>query len=294
MGTKTGKRQVSLWRVAGVLCLFVGLALAAYPFIAQAISDMRTSAFTESYDAGVAAAGETQVQEAMEAAAVYNDNLSGNPVHDPFLEGSGMVMGTNYQKLLNLNGDGVMGHVRIPKISTDLPIYHGTSDASLASGVGHLEGSSLPIGGVGTHCVLTGHSGLVSARLFSDLDKLEEGDVFFLDVLGQEIVYEVDQVSIVEPDDVSQLARVASEDLCTLVTCTPYGVNTHRLLVRGHRTDVASATAATEETAGEDMLPVTTPPAVYIPAVMLLVFCITQDFSANLRRKRDILLYNQG
>ena len=126
-------------------------------------------------------------------------------------------------------------YIEIPAIDCSLPVYHGTDDAVLQSSVGHLEGSSLPVGGEGTHCVISGHRGLPSARLFTDLDKLKEGDIFLLRVLERTLTYEVDQITVVEPEDMSQLEIVEGEDLCTLVTCTPYGINTHRLLVRGHR-----------------------------------------------------------
>ena len=128
-----------------------------------------------------------------------------------------------------------MGYIEIPSISVELPIYHGTEETVLQVAVGHVEGSSLPVGGAGTHCVLSGHRGLPSARLFTDLDQLQEGDIFQLHVLNGVLTYEVDQINVVEPDDVSLLAISEEEDLCTLVTCTPYGVNSHRLLVRGHR-----------------------------------------------------------
>lgn len=129
-----------------------------------------------------------------------------------------------------------MGYIEVPKIDCSLPIYHGTDEGALQIAIGHLEGSSLPVGGKSTHCVLSGHRGLPSARLFTDLDQMEEGDVFVLNVLGRKLAYEVDQIKVVLPDEMSDLEIVQGKDLCTLVTCTPYGINTHRLLVRGHRT----------------------------------------------------------
>ena len=140
-----------------------------------------------------------------------------------------------YNKLLNVSGTGIMSYIEIPKIKCSLPIYHGTDEGVLQIAIGHIEGSSLPVGGVNTHCVLSGHRGLPSAKLFSNLDKLEEGDIFMIRTLDQTLTYEVDQIRIVLPDEVDDLKIEEGKDLCTLVTCTPYGINTHRLLVRGHR-----------------------------------------------------------
>ncbi len=141
-----------------------------------------------------------------------------------------------YSSLLNLSSSGIMGYLEIPKIQVELPICHGIDAAVLQNGVGHLEGSALPVGGPDTHCVLTGHRGLPGARLLTDLDQLAEGDLFFLHVLGETLAYEVDQILVVEPDDFRSLVPLPGRDLCTLLTCTPYGVNSHRLLVRGRRT----------------------------------------------------------
>lgn len=142
-----------------------------------------------------------------------------------------------YESLLSVSGTKVIGYIEIAKIKCYLPIYHGTDESVLQMGVGHLEGSSLPVGGESTHCVVSGHRGLPSARLFTDLDQMETGDIFALYVLDEVLTYEVDQIRIVEPEDISDLAISKGEDYCTLVTCTPYGINTHRLLVRGHRVE---------------------------------------------------------
>lgn len=220
-----------------VLAMLAGVCLLAYPHAANYLSSIHAAEVVESYDEAVEQAGREKIDEAWRVAVEYNENLAGNPVHDPFLEGSGMVMADNYFEVLDLDGTGIMGHVSIPKISVDLPVYHGTSDASLMSGAGHLEGSSMPSGGEGTHCVITGHSGLVNAKMFTDLEEIVQGDRFFLHILDEVLAYEVDQILVVEPADTESLKRVGGEDYCTLVTCTPYGVNSHRLLVRGHRVD---------------------------------------------------------
>jgi len=181
-----------------------------------------------------------------------------------------------YEQILNLDGSGVMGYLTIPKISLKLPVLHGTSEGVLQKAIGHLEGSSLPTGGTGNHCVLSGHRGLPSARLFTDLDQLQPGDQFTLTVLNREMVYEIDQILTVEPQEVEALYPVAGEDYCTLVTCTPYGVNSHRLLVRGRRVDMdeAAGTAITEDAVQMHRLTAMLFLAVPVSAVWLLLGCL--------------------
>jgi sortase A len=166
----------------------------------------------------------------------------------------------------------VIGSIEIPSINVSLAIYHGTSEAVLQTGVGHIPGSSLPVGGVGTHCVLSGHRGLPSARLFTDLDKLNVGDTFVLHVLDETLTYEVDQILIVEPDDVDALEIDPDKDLCTLVTCTPYGINTHRLLVRGHRVENEATASTVRVTADAIQIePVQVAPALAVPILLVLL-----------------------
>ncbi len=220
-----------------VLVMLAGLCLLAYPHVASWLFDRAAVEVVDSYEETVSNSSQQDIDDAWAKAVEYNENLYGNPVHDPFVEGSGMVMADNYYQVLDVDGTGMMGHVSIPKISVELPVYHGTSEKTLARGVGHLEGSSMPTGGIGTHTVLTGHSGLVNAKLFTDLEELQEGDRFFVKILDKTLAYEVDRLLVVEPEDTSELRRVEGQDYCTLVTCTPYGVNSHRLLVRGHRVE---------------------------------------------------------
>ena len=172
-----------------------------------------------------------------ERARTYNNQLSGNPVQYPFLPGTGYVLPKNYLEVLNIAGDDVMGYIRIPKIYVNLPIFHGCGDEALQKGAGHIEQTHLPIGGTDTHCVISGHRGLPHAEMFTRLDELEPGDVFYISVLDETLAYEVDQISVVLPEELENIMVVEGEDLVTLVTCTPYAVNTHRLLVRGHRTE---------------------------------------------------------
>ena len=176
-------------------------------------------------------------------------------------------------QLLNVDGNGVMGYIEIPSIRVSLPIYHGTSDVVLQAGIGHTEWSSLPVGGEGSHCVLPGHRGLPSAKLFTNLDKLVEGDTFTLHVLNEVLTYEVDQILVVEPQETEALQIVPGKDYCTLVTCTPYGINSHRLLVRGHRVANAGIGEAQETQSTQDAAVVADAPRVEPVIVVLLVIC---------------------
>ena len=250
-------------RILGVILMaLIGIGLFAYPAVSNYIFSRNCSTATKSYDDLVANTEADALEKALREAQIYNENLEGCPVHDPFLEGSGMVMADNYYEVLNINDDGVMGYITIPKIAVNIPIYHGTAESVLLQGIGHLEGSSMPIGGEGTHSVLTGHTGLANAKMFTDLVKLGEGDEFYLHILGQTFAYKIDQTKVVLPEITEDLRRVKGEDYCTLVTCTPYGINSHRLLVRGTRTEYvpeqqarsASAAAVLQRFRDWDML----------------------------------------
>ena len=220
-----------------IVMTLAGIGLFAYPAVSNYIFARNCSTATQEYDDSIAKLDEEMLKNAWREAEIYNENLEGNPVHDPFLEGSGMVMADNYYQVLDLHGDGVMGYVNIPKIAVKIPIYHGTAEETLLKGVGHLEGASMPIGGPGTHSVLTGHTGLANAKMFTDLVKLSEGDVFHMHILDQTLAYKIDQIKVVLPENTEDLQREPGMDYCTLVTCTPYGINSHRLLVRGERTE---------------------------------------------------------
>ena len=191
----------------------------------------------QSYESNLEDADSGLMDEEWEKARRYNENLAGDPVHDPFVPGSGYALPGNYLDVLNLSGDGVMGYIEIPRISVRLPIFHGSDDEVLQKGAGHIEQTFLPVGGEGSHAVITGHRGLPSAELFTRLDELEQGDLFYIHVLDEVLAYEVDQITVVLPTELENIRAVEGEDLVTLVTCTPYAVNTHRLLVRGRRTE---------------------------------------------------------
>ncbi|MDR1815567.1 MAG: class C sortase [Clostridiales Family XIII bacterium] len=239
-----------MYKIVIILVALIGAGLFGYPTAADHLAQRNGSYAIEDYAEAVSGYSKEELDAAWAEAVEYNENLSGYPAHDPFLDGSGMVMPNNYFSVLSI--DDTMGYITIPRIGVELPIRHGTASATLAKGAGHLEGSSMPVGGPSTHCAITGHTGLSSARLFTDLVELEEGDMFYLHVLGRTLAYRVDQISVVEPEDTSLLKRVQDEDYCTLVTCTPYGVNSHRLLVRGARVPYTEGqeTAAAGATAG--------------------------------------------
>ncbi len=217
--------------ILSVLLFMSAVAITAYPMIANHINDKYQSTIRTEYAQEVEAMDDGEIREAQEAAIAYNESLLPIRYDREALQ----TAAESYDELLNLHGSGLMGYVEIPKIDVNLPVYHGTSEEVLQKGVGHLLGSSLPIGGEGFHSVLTGHSGLAGARLFSDLDQLALGDCFYLHVLGETLAYEVTEINTVLPYETDLLLAESEEDLCTLVTCTPYGVNSHRLLVRGSR-----------------------------------------------------------
>lgn len=214
-----------------LLVFFTGLSLLLYPTVSDYWNSFHQTRAIAGYREAVAELDEITYEEYRTQAQSYNRELIGDRGRfQPDEEES-----TIYQELLDITGSGIMGYIEIPSINVSLPIYHGVEDSVLQVAVGHIQGTSLPVGGTGTHCVLSGHRGLPSAKLFTDLDKLTDGDVFLLYVLDQVLTYEVDQIHIVEPQDVDLLEIQEGHDLCTLVTCTPYGINSQRLLVRGHR-----------------------------------------------------------
>lgn len=223
--------------VLAALLFIAGAAALLYPIASNYLADRQHDEIIAANQTASAKGDTSQIDAAWAEAVKYNESLIGQPVHDPFVPGSGYAIPGNYNEVLNINGDGVMGSIKISKIGVNLPIYHGTGDDSLARGVGHIESTALPIGGASTHAVLTGHRGLPSAELFTRLDELEPGDTFVITVLGHKLAYKVYAIETVLPDQLDSLAVQDGKDLVTLVTCTPYGVNTHRLLVHAERTE---------------------------------------------------------
>lgn len=232
--------------LAPILVFLGGLSLLLYPTVSNYWNVLHQSRVIDSYEQQVDDMGEEKKQELWQQAEKFNADVLARP--NPFEPSDEELK--QYNELLNISGNGAMGYIEIPAIDCKLPVYHGTQDNVLQVAVGHIEWSSLPVGGESTHAVLSGHRGLTSARLFSNLDKLNEGDRFMLHILDKTLTYEVDQSRIVEPEDTTDLQIKKGMDLCTLVTCTPYGINTHRLLVRGHRVpndSVASAKYITSD-----------------------------------------------
>ena len=221
-----------------VLLFFIGVLL--YPTISDYLSRIHSSQVIQSYEQSVIGLDQETKDTMLKDAQTYNSSLIGKEeLYDPFM--SIEKVDKYYMSLLNSNGDGVMGYIQIPRIDVKLPIYHTTSEKVLQKGVGHLQGTSLPIGGKSTHAALSGHRGLPSSNLFTDLDLLEIGDIFYMEVLGNTSAYKIDQIKIVLPTETKDLEIVDGKDYVTLITCTPYSVNTHRLLVRGIRIDYQKA-----------------------------------------------------
>ncbi len=230
------KRRKIITIALAVLFFLLALGLTVYPIFSSRYNEAHQSQIHTEYQEAVNALPDTAIPEARAAAQSYNEELWSSIVqYGSYSKDSVTSAMEEYAGLLDLTGTGTMGYVHIPKLAVSLPIYHGTEEETLDRGVGHLIGSSLPIGGSSTHAILTGHSGLASQKMFSDLDKLEVGDTFYLEVLNEFLAYEVDQINTVLPHDTAYLGLEEGKDLCTLVTCTPFGVNTHRLLIRGHR-----------------------------------------------------------
>lgn len=221
-----------------VVIFLAGLSLLLYPFVANEWNNYRQSRLISNYDAAVAkeeAEGAIDYQKEWKKAEAYNEALLPSILPDSFAVADATEEDEAYKSCLNLTGDGMMGYIEIPKINVKIPVFHTTEEEVLQKAAGHLEGSSLPVGGESTHTVISAHRGLPSASLFTDLDKLKKGDHFLLSILNDKLCYEVDQISVVEPTETDVLAVEDGKDLATLLTCTPYGVNSHRLLVRGHR-----------------------------------------------------------
>lgn len=221
-----------------VLILLCSVGAILYPPISDWYMQQRQTQIVTETVQKLQTADTSVLTAARAAADAYNRTLMGGTVT---MDGAALMPDTDYDELLNVNGDGIMGCVEIPKLNVYLPIYHGTTGSALGKGIGHLHGTSLPVGGESTHAVISGHSGMMGQRMLTDLEQLTVGDVFYLYVLGEKLAYEVDQVKTVLPEDTSGLQIIPGEDHVTLVTCTPYGVNTHRLLVRGVRISVDTA-----------------------------------------------------
>ncbi|MCI6999692.1 MAG: class C sortase [Clostridiales bacterium] len=267
------KKKSSFVTVILIAAFFIGALLLLYPTISDFWNSFHQSRAIASYAEQVADLDENAYDRLWEDARIYNKTLGDRMNRFVMAEEQKKA----YAALLNIADNGVMGYIEIPKVRCNLPIYHGTDEAVLQVAIGHVPGSSLPVGGASTHCVLSGHRGLPSAKLFTNLDELETGDVFMLRVLDETLTYEVDQIRTVLPNELGDLAIVEGEDYCTLVTCTPYGINSHRLLVRGHRVENHAGASTIRVTADAMQIePLQVAPLVAAPilVVMLVVVLI--------------------
>ncbi len=264
------------WTVILVITLLFGVLLLAYPSIADYWNNFFQARAIMDYADQVAGMSRDDYTKLIQDAEAYNQRLAETGINWKMSE----EQIAEYKSLLSFNNTGNMGYIDIPKIHIKLPLYHGISEDVLRSSIGHLPETSLPVGGSGSHCVLSGHRGLPSARLFSDLDKLVEGDIFTLSVLNETYSYEVDQIRVVTPMDISEIRILPEQDLCTLVTCTPYGVNTHRLLVRGHRVENVNGNAQVVADALQ-LEPAFVAPFIMIPFVVILLLLLFVNPSKN-------------
>ena len=265
-----------------VAAFLAGVSLLLYPTVSDYWNSLHASRAVAGYAEEVSEMDDNRYEEILSAAREYNQSL-------PSRDGSFSLddeMREQYDQVLNVSGNGIMGYIEIPTIKLSLPIYHGTDDSVLQIAVGHLEWSSLPVGGESTHCVLSGHRGLPSAKLFTNLDQLVEGDTFVIRVLDEVLTYEVDKILIVEPNEVDSLVIEEGQDLCTLVTCTPYGVNSHRLLVRGHRVENKDNADAIRVTSDAIQIePLLVAPVVAMPMLLvLLILLLTTGRKKKLKK----------
>ncbi|MDY5584625.1 MAG: class C sortase [Arcanobacterium sp.] len=233
--TQSDTARKRTWIIPLILVL-AGIAILLYPVIATQYNNIQQHRFAREYLADVGKASPQDLNKQLARAVEYNKNLTGVPVLDPYLEEVQSPESQAYENYISqLNDFNVMARVRVPSVNIDLPIRHGTEEAAISEGAGHLYGTSLPVGGESTHAVITSHTGIATATLFDNLTKVEKGEVFFIDVYGKTLAYKVDQIKVVLPDEIGDLKTISGKDYLTLFTCTPYAVNSHRLLVRGER-----------------------------------------------------------
>ena len=264
-----------------ILIFLVGLSVMLYPTVSDYVNQRHQSRALASYDETVNEMSDADYTAYFEAADAYNQRLAATP--NSFFTPEQV---SGYDETLDVSGTGIMGYITIPRIGVELPVYHGTSDGVLQVAAGHLEGSSLPVGGAGTHAVISAHRGLPSAKLFTNLDELEVGDTFTITVLDRVLTYEVDQISIVLPTETDLLQPVEGKDYVTLMTCTPYGINTHRLLVRGKRIENAENQKHIRVTADALRIePIIVAPALAVP--MLLVMLVVMLAVPHLRKRKN-------
>jgi sortase A len=278
------KRWIKEQKVNIILCLviLIGIGLLSYPTVSDWWNSFHQTRAVASYAAAVSQMKTEDYDRLFAEADDYNRKLAGTGMKWSMTDEEIQ----EYNSILDISENGIMGYIDIPRIRQTLPIYHGTDDAVLQIAIGHLAGTSLPVGGDSTHCVVSGHRGLPSARLFTDLDRLIVGDIWTMTVLNRTVTYEVDQIRIVEPEDLSELQIVQGRDYCTLLTCTPYGINSHRLLVRGHR--IANLDGDANVTA-DAMQVDQTLVAIVVAIIILLILCVFLLITSSkwYRQRRD-------
>ena len=270
MKKKSKQRSSAGTTIILVLVLIAGLSLLLYPTVADKWNERHSTRVISSYSKALEDMSNEELVKEYERAVEFNSRIKDRSnvyaLSDDERE--------EYESLLDIKGIGIMGYIEVPSLDILLPIYHGTGESALQVGVGHLDWSSLPVGGEGTHCLLSGHRGLPSARLFTDLDKLKEGELFTLTVLDEVLTYEVDRIRIVEPTDITQLQIEEDKDYCTLITCTPYGINTHRLLVRGHRVETEEVHKVRIISEAVMIEPLLVAPIVAFPFILALLLLV--------------------
>ena len=296
------KYQRTIYLVSGAACLLLAVGLILYPILGNALAEKNKSLVMTEYSRVVEEMTDIRAAEILAAAEAYNAALSPISVSaDGAFSLTGLTAAQKeYDEILAVNESGIMGQLEIPELDIRLPIYHGTDGSTLEKGVGHLLGSTFPVGGKGTHAVLTGHSGLSREKMLTDLEKMEVGDRFFLHVLDRTLAYEVRDIFTVLPDNTSHLSIQQDEDMCTLITCTPYGVNTHRLLVQGYRVPYESEAVSTKitETAEENNSRVSSWQQQYFDGIyygviladtVVLVWVVVRETRRDHRRKEKLI-----
>lgn len=286
------KKKNFVWNIFFVLVFLAGAGVFLYPTVSDMWNQYRNARLVSRYDEAVTDLSDNEYEKLWNEAKEYNAEHPVNSIVDAFGEKDDYVLTQPYDQVLDPNGAGLMGSIEIPKINAKLAIYHGLSKTVLEKGVGHVEGTSLPVGGKSTHAVLAAHRGLPSAKLFTDLDQMKKGDIFILHILGKNLAYKVDQIRTVLPEETGELDIVEGEDHVTLVTCTPYGVNTHRLLVRGIRTKYAEGEIRNDETISH-RLAVTDPRKVLaggfaVLIVLILLIYLSVRYRDKKRRLRQL------
>ncbi|MFR0077446.1 MAG: class C sortase [Blautia sp.] len=274
-----------IFNIAVAFLFLVGMGILCYPVVSDWWNQRQQDKISDGYEQTVGGKDPAELEQMRKKAEEYNENLLKDEIIiDPFDQVKEKKVDGDYENTLDIDGNGVMGIVEIPEIHVKLPIYHGTSEEVLQKAIGHLEQTSFPVGGLGTHAVISGHRGLPSAKLFTDLDQVEKGDVFYLHVLEETLAYQVDQIRVVEPNQLEDLAIHAGEDHVTLVTCTPYGVNSHRLLVRGTRIPYEEAKEKENSTVKREETMDWGPYLVLIPVVAV---CITLWLLWRRKKRKD-------